>query len=118
MAYIHAEVLDLRGVSQHPAHSRTCTNTCCAWSATVRRRATSRWAGLLHDIADRRTHTVEDGKVHFFGHGEVGAGMARDIFVVYKFDRPFIDHVTRLVRMHMRANSYASTGRTAPYAAA
>ena len=34
--------------------------------------------------------------------------MARDILRRLKFDRPFIDHVTRLVRMHVRANSYAS----------
>jgi poly(A) polymerase len=36
----------------------------------------------------------------------VGAVMAREILRRLKFDRAFIDHVTRLVRMHMRANAY------------
>ena len=34
--------------------------------------------------------------------------MAREILRRLKFDRAFIDHVTRLVKMHMRANAYTS----------
>jgi poly(A) polymerase len=70
-------------------------------------RAATRWAGLLHDIAKPRTRTVEDGHVHFYGHEDVGAGMAKDILRRLKFDNPFIKFVSRLVRMHMRANAYA-----------
>jgi poly(A) polymerase len=65
-----------------------------------------RWGGLLHDIAKPRTRSVEDGKVHFLGHDDIGAHMARDILRRLKFDRPFSEHVSLLVRMHMRANSY------------
>jgi poly(A) polymerase len=107
MAYILPEALELRGVSQRPAHSKDVYEHVLRVVANTPPRPATRWAGLMHDIAKPRTRSVEDGKVHFFGHEEVGAGMARDILRRLKFDRPFIDHVTRLVRMHMRANAYA-----------
>ena len=68
-----------------------------------------RWAALLHDIAKPRTKSVRDGQVHFFGHDEVGARMARRILNGLRFDQSFIRRVTKLVRMHLRVNSYSST---------
>jgi poly(A) polymerase len=106
MAHSVPEVLDLRGISQRPAHSKDVYEHVLRVVGGSPPRAASRWAGLLHDIAKPRTRSVENGKVHFFGHEEVGAGMTRDILRRLKFDRPFIDHVTRLVRLHMRANAY------------
>src|SRR6185437_2852514 len=50
----------------------------------------------------------EDGKVHFFGHEDVGAHMARDILRRLKFDREHIEGVSLLVHMHMRSNAYMS----------
>ncbi len=69
-------------------------------------RLIARWGALLHDIAKPRTRTVEDNKVHFFGHEERGAQMAREILKGLHFDRDFIESVSRLVRLHMRANAY------------
>ena len=106
MAYVVPEVLELRGVSQRPVHSKDVYEHVLRVVANSPARPASRWAGLLHDIAKPRTRSIEDGKVHFFGHEEVGAGMSRDLLRRLKFDRPFIDHVTRLVRLHMRANAY------------
>jgi poly(A) polymerase len=106
MPYIVPEVLHLRGVSQAPAHSKDVYEHVLRVVERTPARAAVRWAGLLHDIAKPRTRSVEDGKVHFFGHEDVGAGMTRDILKRLKFDRAFIDHVSRLVRMHMRANAY------------
>jgi poly(A) polymerase len=68
----------------------------------------TRWSALLHDIAKPRTRSVEDGKVHFFGHEELGAYMARDILRRLHFDRDFIDSVSRVVQLHMRANAYTA----------
>jgi poly(A) polymerase len=107
MSFIVLEVLELRGVSQRPVHSKDVYEHVLRVVANIPPRPAARWAALLHDIAKPRTKSIEDGKVHFFGHEEVGAGMARDILRRLKFDRPFIDHVVRLVRMHMRANAYA-----------
>lgn len=107
MPHIVPEVLELRGVSQQPAHSKDVYEHVLRVVERTPPRPAARWAGLLHDIAKPRTRTVEDGtKVHFFGHEDVGANMARDILRRLKFDKPFIEHVSLLVRLHMRANSY------------
>lgn len=107
MPFIVPEVLDLRGVSQQPGgRSKDVYEHVLRVVERSPARPASRWAGLLHDIAKPRTRSIENGHVHFFGHEDVGAVMARDILRRLKFDRAFIDYVSRLVRMHMRANSY------------
>ena len=106
MPYIVPEMLELRGVSQAPAHSKDVYEHVLRVVERTPPRPAARWSGLLHDIAKPRTRSVENGKVHFFGHEDVGAVMARDILRRLKFDRPFIEHVSRLVRLHMRANAY------------
>lgn len=100
------EVMELRGVSQRPAHSKDVYEHVLRVVQNTPPRLATRWAGLLHDIAKPRTRSVEDGHVHFFGHEDVGALMARDILKRLNFDKPFIEHVARLVRLHMRSNAY------------
>ena len=106
MPWIVPEVLELCGVSQKPMNSKDVYDHVLRVVERTPPRPATRWAGLLHDIAKPRTRSVEDGKVHFFGHEDIGAVMARDILHRLKFDRPFIDYVSRLVRLHMRANAY------------
>ncbi len=109
--YVVPEVLELQGVSQTPGQAVRSKDVYAHVLRVVERtppRPASRWAGLLHDIAKPRTRSVEAGHVHFFGHEDVGAVMARDILRRLKFDRSFIEHVTTLVRLHMRANAYES----------
>lgn len=106
MPHIVPEALELRGISQKPAHSKDVYEHVLRVVERTPARPAVRWAGLLHDIAKPRTKSVEDGKVHFFGHEDVGAGMSRDILKRLRFDRPFIDYVSSLVRLHMRANAY------------
>ncbi|HEX8982420.1 MAG TPA: Nif3-like dinuclear metal center hexameric protein [Ktedonobacterales bacterium] len=104
--YTLPELLELRGVSQAPAHSKDVYEHVLRVVAGAPARPGVRWAALLHDIAKPRTRSVENGKVHFFGHEDVGAIMARDILRRLRFDRPFIEFVSKLVKMHMRANAY------------
>lgn len=104
--YTLPELLELRGVSQAPAHSKDVYEHVLRVVAGAPARPGVRWAALLHDIAKPRTRTVENGKVHFFGHEDVGAVMARDVLRRLRFDRPFIEFVSKLVKMHMRANAY------------
>lgn len=106
MPWIVPEVLELCGVSQRPAHSKDVYDHVLRVVERTPARPATRWAGLLHDIAKPRTRSVEEGKVHFFGHEDVGAVMAREILHRLKFDRPFIEYVSRLVKLHMRANAY------------
>lgn len=104
--YTLPELLELRGVSQAPAHSKDVYEHVLRVVGGTAPRPGLRWAALLHDIAKPRTYSVENGKVHFYGHEDVGAAMARDILRRLRFDRPFIEFVSKIVRMHMRANSY------------
>src|SRR5438876_2378875 len=109
MEWIVPEVLALRGVSQQPQRAVHSKDVYAHILRVVERsspRLVTRWSALLHDIAKPRTRTVEDGKVHFFGHEDVGAYMARDILKRLHFDRDFIEKVSRIVRLHMRANAY------------
>lgn len=107
MPYIVPEVLDLRGVSQQPGgHSKDVYEHVLRVVQRTPPRPAARWAGVLHDIAKPRTRSVEDGAIHFYGHEDVGAIMARDILRRLKFDKPFIEHVSLLVKLHMRINAY------------
>ena len=115
MAWIIPEVLELRGVSQQPSPTPGRAISSKDVYAHVLRvversspRLATRWSALLHDIAKPRTRTIEDNKIHFFGHEDVGAYMARDILKRLHFDRDFIECVSRVVRLHMRANAYTS----------
>jgi poly(A) polymerase len=111
MPWIIPEVLELRGVSQQTPRGAASKDVYTHVLRVVERtspRPVARWSALLHDIAKPRTRSVEDGKVHFFGHEEVGAAMARDILRRLHFDRDFCERVARVVRLHMRANAYTS----------
>ncbi|HLZ56059.1 MAG TPA: HD domain-containing protein [Ktedonosporobacter sp.] len=112
MEWIMPEVLELRGVIQQPGARTISTKDVFAHVLRVVERSsprlTTRWGALLHDIAKPRTRTVEENKVHFIGHEDVGAHMAYDILKRLHFDREFITSVSRLVRLHMRANAYTA----------
>ena len=113
MAWIVPEALELRGVSQQPTPGRAAASK-DVYAHVLRvvertpPRLLTRWSGLLHDIAKPATRTVEENAVHFFGHEDVGAHMTRDILKRLHFDRDFIENVSRIVRLHMRANAYTS----------
>lgn len=109
MPWIIPEVMELRHVIQQPPKGGHSKDVYTHVLRVVERSAPTlhtRWSALLHDIAKPRTRTVEDGKVHFFGHEEMGAHMAREILKRLHFDRDFIENVSRCVQLHMRANAY------------
>lgn len=110
MQWIIPEVLELRGVSQQvrTVHTKDVYMHVLRVVERSSPRLACRWSALLHDIAKPRTRTVEEGKVHFFGHEDVGARMAYDILKQLHFDRDFIESVSRIVRLHMRANAYTT----------
>ncbi len=112
MPSIVPEVVELRGVSQQPTPRAPASKDVYAHVLRVVERSSprlvARWSALLHDIAKPRTKTVEDNKVHFFNHEDVGAYMARDILKRLHFDRDFIESVSRIVHLHMRANAYTA----------
>ncbi|MCY4112541.1 MAG: HD domain-containing protein [Chloroflexi bacterium] len=65
-----------------------------------------RWGALLHDVGKPATKTVRRGRVHFYGHAEVGARMTRTILERLRADNRLTDRVCHIVVLHMRANGY------------
>ncbi len=69
-----------------------------------------RWASLFHDIGKVKTRSISpDGKVHFFGHAEVGARMFDKIdrrLNLFSPEPALKDTVRFLVLHHLRANQY------------
>lgn len=111
MKWIIPEVMELKGVNQQTQRGGHSKDVYTHVLRVVERSSPglhTRWSALLHDIAKPRTRHVEDGKVHFFGHEELGAHMAHDILKSLHFDRDFIENVSRTVRLHMRVNAYTS----------
>src|SRR5215471_14439964 len=111
MEWIVPEVLALRGVSQQVSKTIHTKDVYAHVLRVVERSSPQlvcRWSALLHDIAKPRTRTVEEGEVHFFGHEDIGSYMARDILKRLHCDRDLIESVSRVVRLHMRANAYQS----------
>ena len=68
----------------------------------------TRWAALLHDIGKPKTKSTNRGRVTFHGSEEEGARMATAILRRLKFNGRLTGHVTRIIRLHTRANSYES----------
>ena len=61
------------------------------------------WAALLHDVGKPRSRTVDsDGTAHFYGHEDIGAGMAEQILRRLKMPSALIGKVTAAIRNHMR----------------
>jgi poly(A) polymerase len=66
-----------------------------------------RLAVLLHDSGKPITRTEElSGEVHFYGHEDVGAGIAKNLLTRLRYSTDEIERVTRLVALHMRYGSY------------
>ncbi|HXI15816.1 MAG TPA: HDIG domain-containing protein [Chloroflexota bacterium] len=107
MEHCIPEVLPMRGVSQRPLHHKDVFEHTLGVLRNIQQPdQLLRWSALLHDIAKPQTKSVQNGAVHFFGHEDLGARMARRILRSLHFDNRFIERVARLVQMHLRVNSY------------
>ncbi len=69
-----------------------------------------RWASLFHDIGKVKTRSITpDGKVHFFGHAEVGTRMFDKLdrrLPLFSPEPALKDTVRFLILHHLRANQY------------
>ena len=66
-----------------------------------------RLAILLHDVGKPPTRKIgEDGRIHFYGHAEVGAEISRKLLTRLKFPNDEVAAVSRLVAQHMRVGDY------------
>src|SRR5689334_18680652 len=72
-----------------------------------------RWASLFHDIGKVKTRSITpDGKVHFFGHAEVGTRMFDKLerrLNLFAPEPTLKETIRFLVLHHLRANQYEPT---------
>ena len=66
----------------------------------------TRYAVLFHDLGKPETAKIRGGKITFYGHPEVGAGIALRICQRLKFSRQETDKIAWLVRNHMVPNDF------------
>ncbi len=68
---------------------------------------TLRLATLCHDIGKPPAKGVgDDGRVHFYGHADLGAEITRRLMTRLKFSNDEIAAVVKLVAQHMRIGEY------------
>ncbi len=68
---------------------------------------TLRLATLLHDVGKPPTRGVgDDSRVHFYGHAEQGAALARALLLRLKYPNDIVQAVIILVAQHMRIGEY------------
>jgi poly(A) polymerase len=108
LSCILPEVYALIGVEQPPHHKLDVYNHTALVLQGVPARLSVRLAALLHDIGKPATKTMDNKVAHFYGHEDVGAEMARQILRRLKFDNNTVEHVAKVVSMHMRVNRYTS----------
>ena len=111
LAEFAPELLEMVGVTQNEFHAYP------VWEHTMHALGSLppdaslilRLSVLFHDIGKPRTRTQDEGgRVHFYGHQDVGAQMARELMGRLKFSNDEIAAVTRLVGEHMRIGEYKS----------
>jgi poly(A) polymerase len=101
------ELLSLRGMRQEAGRHKDVFGHTLQVLDRTPPRLPLRWAALLHDIAKPRTLSVAaNGEVHFFGHDQLGARMARRILRDLHQPQELVEHAGRLVAFHLRANAY------------
>jgi len=66
-----------------------------------------RLAALLHDIGKPKTRQIRPEGVTFHLHEVVGARMARERLQALRYPASVVDHVAKLVEMHLRFHGYS-----------
>ena len=110
LAQFAPELLEMVGVTQNAFHVYDVwTHTLKVLGSLRRRPACPAPVGPAARPGKPRTRTVDaEGHVHFYGHQDVGAQMARALMQRFKFSNDEIAAVTQLVAEHMRIGEYRS----------
>ncbi len=109
LAQFAPELLEMVGVTQNEAHAYPVWehSLLALGSLPPDASLTLRLATLFHDVGKPRTKGAgEDGRIHFYGHADVGADMVRRWMNRLKFPNDEISAVTTLVAQHMRIGEY------------
>ena len=100
------EISALKGVEQPPEYhpeGDVFEHTMIMLGMMAHPTPSAAWGILLHDVGKKDTFKIHpDGRIHFYGHEAVGAGMARRILQRFRASRELTELVSAGVRDHMR----------------
>lgn len=109
LAQFAPELVSMVGVTQNEFHAYPVWDHTLVAVGTLPADASLvlRLATLLHDLGKPSTKAVsDDGRVHFYGHADKGAALARAFLARLKYPNEIIQAVTTLVAQHMRIGEY------------
>jgi poly(A) polymerase len=112
LKYILPELTQTIGVGQNKYHNEDVFSHIMTVLSKTPPNLETRLMALLHDIAKPKVKTIDDGEVHFYGHEDLGARMAKDILTRLKFSNAGvnIDNVVAGVANHMRLKGGGKEG--------
>lgn len=113
LKYVLPELHECVGVTQNEYHDEDVFNHILTVVEKTSENKITRLGALFHDIGKPKTKTVNDGKVHFYGHELVGGTIAENAMKRLKFSNEDIDAVKSLVNNHMRLKQTGSYGELA-----
>ncbi len=76
----------------------------------IPRKAALRFSCLLHDMAKPETFTNVDGRIHFYGHDNVGSEKAAFVCRRLRLSRNTEKTVTAVIKQHMRLFNLSTPG--------
>ncbi len=72
-----------------------------------------KWAAIFHDVGKPSTRSVDPaGRIHFFDHEDVGAGMIAERMRGLRFSTDEVRRAQTIVRHHMRPHHLLESGLT------
>lgn len=110
--YVVPELDKCVGVSQNEYHKDDVFNHILEVVKNTAPNLTARLASLFHDIGKPETKTVDDGKVHFYGHEEAGAEIASTRMKELRYPLDITAAVSQIVQYHMRLKAAGADGQS------
>lgn len=112
--HVIPELDDCIGVKQNEYHKHDVYEHILEVVRNTQPNLTARLAALFHDIGKPATKsTGPDGRVHFYGHEDVGADMAAKIMERLRYSNEEIESVKKIVASHMQLKSAGKDGEKA-----
>lgn len=104
------ELLDMRGVEQKGLHAWDVWNHTLHALDSLPKQSdlVLRLAVLFHDTGKPRTKTTADDAMHFYGHEDLSARIARKALNRLRFPVNDTSRVVKLISLHMRIGEYRS----------
>jgi len=110
------EVANLDGIEQSPEHhpeGDAFEHTCRVLDEILNPDDVLAFAALLHDIGKKDTQISAADRIHFHGHAEKSAEMARDVCRRLRISGAKSETICSLVANHMRFKDFPQMGRAA-----